>query len=58
MGKFFEVFTEEMDMIFYGIDIIVDVRDGTHYIVDCNYLSNYDNIPMQELIENVDRVIK
>ena len=41
LGKFFDIFTKQMDLVFYGVDIIVDVRNGTHYIVDCNYLSSY-----------------
>ena len=45
MKKFFDIFPQEFDMLFYGVDIIVDVETGVHYFVDCNYLSNYTNIP-------------
>ena len=58
MEKFFKIFSDEFDFTFYGIDIIVDVRSGVHYIVDCNYLSNYSNVPMGELVEKVDGVIR
>jgi len=44
MSSFFKVFTAEMDLTFYGVDIIVS--NGVHYLVDCNYLSNYEKIPM------------
>ena len=36
----------------------MDVRSGTHYVVDCNYLSNYDKVPTDTLIEKVDGVIR
>mmetsp|Transcript_18938 Transcript_18938/g.25661 ORF Transcript_18938/g.25661 Transcript_18938/m.25661 type:complete len:150 (+) Transcript_18938:551-1000(+) len=58
MGRFFDIFPKEFDMNFYGVDIIVDVRTGTHYVVDCNYLSNYEKIPLADLIEKVDGVIE
>jgi len=58
MKIFFEIFTERMNMVFYGVDIIVDSRTGVHYIVDCNYLSNYADVPMPELIENIDGVLE
>ena len=58
MEKFFKIFSEEFDFTFYGIDIIVDVRSGVHYIVDCNYLANYAKVPMDKLVEKVDGVIR
>lgn len=57
MEKFFAKFPAEFDLKFYGVDIIVDVRDGIHYIVDCNYLANYNNIPQTELIEALDDLL-
>ena len=57
MEKFFEIFPKEFNMIFYGVDIIVDSVTGVHYFVDCNYLANYNSIPQNELIAAVDRII-
>ena len=36
MEKLFSILPSEINLMFYGIDIIIDVRDGTHYLVDCN----------------------
>ena len=55
--RFFEIFPREFKFYFYGVDIIVDERTGVHYFVDCNYLSNYANIPQNELIAAVDSLI-
>ena len=56
--QFFERFPREFNFYFYGVDIIVDERTGVHYFVDCNYLSNYANIPENELIEATDTLIR
>lgn len=45
MKKFFDIFPNEFDINFYGVDIIVDVKTGVHYFVDLNYMGNYNNIP-------------
>ena len=58
MKEFFAILPNELNMLFYGIDIIVDVRDGTHYIVDCNYHGNYADIPMPELIREFDILLR
>ena len=57
MQKFFSFFPREFDMNFYGIDIIVDSETGVHYIVDCNYLSNYGMIEQNELIAALDKLL-
>ena len=56
--QFFEIFPRELELYFYGVDIIVDQCTGTHYFVDCNYLSNYANIPQDELIDAIDSLIR
>ena len=57
MQKFFSIFPREFDMLFYGVDIIVDSETGVHYFVDCNYLSNYANIEQSTLINNLDAML-
>ena len=57
MQKFFSIFSREFDMLFYGVDIIVDSETGVHYFVDCNYLSNYANIEQSTLINNLDAML-
>lgn len=42
-------FSKEIGLHFCGIDILVDERDGTHYIVDLNYLPNYGGIEKRDL---------
>lgn len=57
MQKFFSIFSKEFDMLFYGVDIIVDSETGVHYFVDCNYLSNYANIEQNTLLNALDTVL-
>ena len=57
MEKFFKIFPQEFDMLFYGVDIIVDSETGVHYFVDCNYLSNYANIEQGALLNGLDTVL-
>lgn len=57
MEKFFKIFSQEFDLLFYGVDIIVDSETGVHYFVDCNYLANYANIPQPELLAAFDSLI-
>lgn len=57
MKKFFEKFPAEFNMVFYGIDVIVDTRDGSHNIVDCNYMGNYYLIEFDELCVEADKLI-
>ena len=56
--QFFARFPKEFNFYWYGVDIIVDERTGIHYFVDCNYLSNYANIPQNELINAIDALIR
>ena len=56
--RLISILAKELDLTFYGIDIIVDDRDGTHYIVDCNYLGKYSGIPMADLISAVDNMLR
>ena len=56
--QFFKRFPKEFNFYWYGVDIIVDERTGVHYFVDCNYLSNYANIPQNELIDAIDSLIR
>ena len=57
LQKFFSIFSREFDMLFYGVDIIVDAETGVHYFVDCNYLSNYANIEQKTLINALDKML-
>ena len=57
MKKFFRIFPAEFDLLFYGVDIIVDSETGVHYFVDCNYLANYNSIPQGELIAALDSLL-
>ena len=58
MEKFFSILPNEINLVFYGIDIVVDVRDGVHYIVDCNYLGAYTEVPCSELISALDEILR
>ena len=49
VNEILATFSKEMGLSFYGIDILVDSRDGTHYIVDLNYLPNYGQIATKDL---------
>ena len=57
MNKFFSIFHREFDLLFYGVDIIVDADTGVHYFVDCNYLANYNSIEQNELIDGLDTLL-
>ena len=57
LQKFFSIFYREMDLLFYGVDIIVDAETGVHYCIDCNYISNYDNIEQSELTSALDTML-
>ena len=54
---FFKCFVEETNLNLYGVDIIVDERDGRHLIVDCNYFSSYAKIKNPELVNAFDKLI-
>jgi len=54
---FFKVFVKETNLNLFGVDIIVDERDGRHLIVDCNYFSSYAKIKNPELVEQFDNLI-
>jgi len=49
VNEILATFSKEMGLSLYGIDILVDERDGTHYIVDLNYLPNYGQIQTKDL---------
>ena len=49
MQEFFDAFYKHVKLRFFGVDILVDSRDQTYNLVDCNYLSNYRNISDEEL---------
>ena len=57
MKKFFSIFHVEFDLLFYGVDIIVDATSGIHYFVDCNYLANYNSIEQSELLDGLDTLL-
>ena len=42
----------------YGVDIIVDSRDGTHYVIDLNYLPNYSEVPRKDLQTAFDTLVR
>ena len=57
MEEFFDAFYKRVKLRFYGVDIIVDSRDGTYYLVDCNYLPNFRNIEDEVLWPAVQKMI-
>ena len=54
---FFKCFVKETNLNLYGVDIIIDERDGRHLIVDCNYFSSYAKIKNPELVNAFDKLI-
>jgi hypothetical protein len=49
LKAFFKKFVPEFKLSLYGVDIVIDERDGRHLIIDCNYFSSYTGIDRKTL---------
>ena len=49
--EFFQKFSGFTGLNLYGIDIIVDKRDGRHLVIDCNYFPSYSNVEPDHLLK-------
>lgn len=46
VDEFVQRFSAHFGLVFFGIDILVCKQTGLHQIIDCNYLPNYQKVPM------------
>jgi hypothetical protein len=58
MEAFFKRFVPEFSLSLYGVDIVIDSRDGRHLIIDCNYFSSYTGVSREVLGKALSNLVQ